>query len=616
MTSTHIRKTVKKWCVLAIARSGIVVLSGAMFAANAMTLGELRGEALIGRALDLSIPFQSTAGEALAEGCVRADIYFGEAQQKSPRITIQASQLRLQLVEPVNEPVVKVQIRTFCGASQIRNYVLLADLPPDFITDATANPPSAASPARPEPPSAAVEPDAVVLPQGAAADAAKPGVRAPRKLAPSVGKNKKVVKKSKAKASSAKRPRVPKPASVQQAKSVLKLDPLEILSDRIGNLELNMPFVPAEDAMLQSRQIAALQAEVKSMRDLASKNDGALLELRGKVEQAQSQQVFNTLLYGLIALLLIGVAGLAWLLRGQKKLTTAAQSWWQHASDEDMATFLHPEVPAQAVKPGAVPPSTGTPTGSKVGIPPRQEDPLGVQGADSDALETDQSESLPTLGAAPLIINPEVVQDIRQQVEFFVSLGQDHRAIQILNQHIATSELPNPLLCMDLLGLYQHGSQAAEFKQLRDVCHQHFNVRLPDLADFENEGLGLASYPDVLTILTRLWPGEKAQAYLDTCIFRKPAIRPQAAFDLAAFRDLLTLHALVEELALPTEPPDAPADLRGTKADQPLARPFGSQADLPDLNVPASAPASFPAGARKTDPPALDFELPEHPEKR
>ena len=113
---------------------------------------------------------------------------------------------------------------------------------------------------------------------------------------------------------------------------------------------------------------------------------------------------------------------------------------------------------------------------------------------------------------------------------------------------------------MDLLGLYQQASQAAEFNQLRDVCHHHFNVHLPDLATYQLQGRELASYPEVLTTLTRLWPGEQAQAFMDTCIFTKAAIRPQAPFDLAAFRELLTLHALAEELVLPMAQPGAPSD--------------------------------------------------------
>ena len=549
MSPTHIKKTVTKKSVLVAAQWGLVFLSGAFVAAHAMTLGELQGTALIGRALILSIPIQSAGSEALAEGCVRADVYYGDARQKSPRITVQANQLRLQLPELVNEPVVKVQVRTFCGASQIRSYVLLADLPPDFSASVATNTPPAALAVTPGPSGADLAPAAVVLPQAARTQAARAGLSRPKKQASSAVKSKKVSSKPKAKAAAIKRPGDRKLVAAQQAKSVLKLDPLEILSDRMDNLELNMPFVPAEDALLQSRQIAALQDEVKSMRELAVKNDSALLALRGQLEQAQSKQVFTTLLYGLIALLLAAVAGLAWLWQSQKKLTVVAQSWWQQASDEDLTTFLKPEVTAPAPKPVAMAPLPATPTGASMAHPPSDLAALTSAKLLAANLKSNLNDVL-----APISINPESVQDIRQQAEFFISLGQDDRAIQILSQHMATAELPNPLICLDLLGLYQHAHQLAEFNRLREVCLQHFNVQLPDLADYQREGQDLVAYPQVLVALTRLWPGEQALVFMDRCIFLKAAPQGQARFDLAAFRDLLSLRALAEALALPATP--------------------------------------------------------------
>lgn len=544
------RKTVTKNNARRLARFGGVLLSGAVFTAHAMTLGELQGNAVIGHALDLNVPIQSTPGDELAEGCVRADILYGEARQKSPRITVQATQLRLQLSEPVNEPVVTVQIRTFCGASQIRNYVLLADLPADFSASAAASTPAPAVAAQPDLSNAGLAPAVVVLPQSAVAGTPKVSLATPRKPAASTLKTKKGVKKQKAKTATVKRTRDRKTASAQPVKSVLKLDPMEILSDRVGTLELNMPFAPAEDALLQSRQIAALQADVKSMHDLALKNDSALLELRSQLQLAQSQQQLTPLLYGLIALLLLGMAGLVWLWQGQKKLTAAAKSWWQPPTDDDLTAFLQPEVASQAHQPTSAAPLFNIPTKSDRAVH------LATQGPGDEAITAALNESHPTVAIAPKKINPESVQDIRQQAEFFVSLGQADRAIQILNQHIATSDLPNPLICMDLLGLYHHANQAAEFYPLRDVCQQHFNVQLPDLAGFQQEGQDLASYPEVLTTLTRLWPGAQVLAFMDSCIFLKIRTQLNPLFDLAAFRDLLTLHAVAEELALPDKKPE------------------------------------------------------------
>lgn len=575
MTTTPLRKSVATKSVRLIACMAVTLLLGAVFAVPAVTLGEMQGGTLIGRPLDLHLPVQLSPGEQLSENCVRAEIHYGEARQKTPRISIQANQLRLQLAEPVDEPIVKVQLRTSCGGNQIRSYVLLADLPSDAATGQVAA--TAASQTGPTN-NAGLAPAAIVLPQRAVVTA-KPGVMPPRKAAPALVKNKKTAKKPKTKATTVQRARDRKPAAARSNKSVLKLDPTEVLSDRMDNLELNMPFKPAEDALQQGKQIEKLQAELKATRDLAAKNDSSLVAVRSQLQQAQSQLQMTPYLYGLVAALLIAAAGLAWLWRGQKKLTAA---WWQHASEQDLQTFLQPEVPAAAAGPAV----NELVARSTVDLP-EQAAPMALPARTAGVNAAPLGAPRPEATVAPVQINLESVQDVRQQADFFVSLGQNDRAIHILNQHLAASESPNPLICMDLLGLYQQAGQVAEFERLRDVCHRHFRVQVPDLATFQQEGRSLVGYSDVLTALTRLWPEEPVLAFMDNCIFLKDTPKPQSRLELAAFRDLLTLHALAEELAHPVAPVAAAANkpAKSFKVNE-LKLDFV----LPDDTPPAKAP--------------------------
>lgn len=497
-----------------------------------MTLGEIQGAALIGRPLDLYLPIQASADEQLSDTCVRAEVHYGEAQQKAPRISVQGNQLRLQLPEPVNEPIVKVRVRTSCSGNQIRNYVLLADLPADGVTRQVAGTPTPADATQSGPTHAEPALASIVLPQRAPVATAKRGLTTPRKATSAVVKNKKSAKKPKAKLATTQRARDQKTAAGRSNKSVLKLDPTEVLSDRMDNLELNMPFKPAEDAMQQSRQIEKLQAELKSARELAAENDRMLVAVRSQLQQTQSQLQMTPYLYGLIAVLLIGLAGLAWLWRSQKKLTAA---WWQNASGADQ----------DAVPERELPPDTQTPVNQ----------PVAMEPVTRTATETAVPSELHTaLAVTARKINTESVQDIRQQTDFFVSFGQNDRAVHILNQHIAASESPNPLICMDLLALLHHEGQIAEFDQLREVCHRYFRVQVPDLAKFQDEGRGLDAYPDLLSSLTRLWPGEPALVFMDNCIFVRDTTKQQNRLDLAAFRELLMLHAIAEELAHPGAP--------------------------------------------------------------
>ncbi len=351
-----------------LARALTVLVTGSVLAAQALTLGEVQGDAWIGMPLDLRIAFRADQDEAIAAGCLSADIYYAEALQKAPRITVQAQTLRLQLPEVVTEPVVAIQIRSTCGASQMRRYVLLADLPPGISapvvplsTLPTAATRSTASNAAGATGAAASPQRAVAGPSAGKASASKPKAK-PKAKAKSQAKTKakKTAKAPKKKAVKPKVTRVAQKAIPQPAKPMLKLDPLEILSDRMDTLDTTMLFAPTEDALLQSRQIAALQADLKAMQELAAKNDRSLLELRGQLQQAKGQQLPMALVYGLIALVLLCLAGLAWLWQRQRKSdVTANSSWWDHPTDDELAAAVFQPGNA-APESGNRPPSTAS----------------------------------------------------------------------------------------------------------------------------------------------------------------------------------------------------------------------------------------------------------------
>ncbi len=202
MSSARFKHSATPKSVLAMARFVTALLGATVFAAHAMTLGDIQGEALIGRQLDLRVPVQSTEGDALSEACVRASISYGETPQKSLRLSIQNQQLRLQLSEPVNEPIVKVELRTICGAMQIRNYVLLADLPPEINGAVTVTVPSASAATQPVQSSSPLVQTELLAPQGAvtagATSTSKPDLTRSRKPASSLSQGKKIAKKQKA----------------------------------------------------------------------------------------------------------------------------------------------------------------------------------------------------------------------------------------------------------------------------------------------------------------------------------------------------------------------------------------------------------------------------------
>lgn len=545
------------------------------FSTHAFTLGNLRGSAVIGRPLDVSIQVQSDVGEAVSSQCVTAHVSYADVRQTSVNVSVvpaagasQGAVVQVRAPAAVNEPVVTLEVSATCGSNTRRSYVLLADFPP--LTEPMASLPStpgvsSAAPVVVLPTTSSSEPGTAALPSPAPrVGSAKPGLVRATPL--------KTIAKpasSALKSSAAEKPVVRKAPVRASGQSVLKLDSSDFLSDRIDLLDSTSLFAPTEDALRHSRQITSLESDVKTLRALAASNDARMSDLNAKLQQAQENQMPSWLVYalaGLVALVLACLGAVIWLWlqlqrRGEHDVS---RGWWhgqEGAREEGPPTeLLVPSAPAPVA-----------PTARSVATPlTTQTKPVAAVPFDTTT-EVDidlgfelLQESLHgsfevSTGSAPFELNSirhisvEPILDIRQQAEFFVSLGQTDRALQILNKQIVESAEPNPLVCLDLITLYHSLGLKAEFRERREAFQKLFNVVIPDFPVFNLEGHDLESYPEVLANLVSLWPRLDALAFLSACIFRDANAQHGGTFDLAAFRDLLMLHALAEAL-LPVQP--------------------------------------------------------------
>jgi hypothetical protein len=170
-----------------------------------------------------------------------------------------------------------------------------------------------------------------------------------------------------------------------------------------------------------------------------------------------------------------------------------------------------------------------------------------------------------TGGPTEVAFSADAVLDIRQAADFFVSLGQTERAVQLLKKQISGNAQANPLVYLDLLALCHSLGLIADFSACRAAFARYFNAVVPEFSEFHRDGNDLLAYPDVLAGLVPLWPGAEAVAFLDACIFHNDRSPVATPFDLAAFRDLLMLHAIIEKIANSTGNsalPSAPAKVQ------------------------------------------------------
>lgn len=197
----------------------------------------------------------------------------------------------------------------------------------------------------------------------------------------------------------------------------------------------------------------------------------------------------------------------------------------------------------------------------------------------------------------------EAILDIRQQAEFFVSLGQPEQALRILKRQIEEGEEPNPLVYLDLLGVAHLLGLRVEFQRLREEFKHLFKGRVPEFVFFAEEGRSLESYPEVLSRVTALWPTPAALALLESCIFQDNPDASAQPFDLAAFRDLLLLHAIVYSVALTP-------DLPGTGATPASTLPKLGPAPASDMELDLDLSDSPPAGLASPPDSLADVDLP------
>jgi hypothetical protein len=563
-----------------------VLSSQALVGAHAFTLGDLHGVAVIGRALDVSVLVHTGEGEEANAACMRAEVFYADMPQATPRVTVAPGrergvqwQVRIESAANVDEPVVSVVLHATCGSSTQRRYVLLADFPvvPDAALAASvplastvpvvqlpADGSSASGSAIPSVSATAKSSSATTKPASAKAKRGK-------KAAPAAEVGPKAATKAKRPAAAV--PSVP-------GKSVLKLDPLDVLSDKVAATDAFMDFSPADDALRYSSQLTALESELKALRVQSASNEKLMLELRAKLQQAEQNQTPAGVLYALVAALLASLLSLLWLWRTRQTQKQAAapetsSAWWNPpvpAPDSVMAAEHQVTQPFELAPVEAVPVPVVLPGGAKVSPVVPQKVPAALAMPDTSGLDVDLdlalSEPMPldegvdtTTANVPFgsgsirHISLDSILDVRQQAEFFVSLGQTDQALVILKKQIAEATEPNPLLYLDLISLYHSLGMKADFREQRDVFHRLFNGVVPDFPAYNLPGRDLESYSEVVSVLTRLWPRMDALAFLSACIFHDEQRVSRQTYDLTAFRDLLMLHALADVVVDHSSPP-------------------------------------------------------------
>jgi hypothetical protein len=596
---------------------GCILLSTAI-SGSAVTLGRHSGAGVIGRPLDIRVQALLGADEDLGTLCINADVFYGDSQVSAGAVktTVQraspdaAPSVRVQSSVAVDEPIVTVYVRAGCSTPFTRKYVLLADpiTEPAKAPVGEARPPAVEARA----PSAAALPTAPLATGSIAAPTAnadagvvRGGVQRnadvlarARKAAaapagrPSEASSKvepvRVPKASKPSAPSmVRRPVVPEPDNTPR----LLLDPLDVSlaieRDPVLKLSLSLLSEPTtseetraaagllwksinaspEDRLRDARKLEVLEAESKGLREAEAKDKATIEALNADLEKTR---YLNWMVYLLGALLLLALVAMAmlWRRQQQNKKFEAAKAWW---ASEEAHSLVKEHSDARVASRGEL--DLDLDLNGDSGMAELEPESSLIDLGDSvtpkPAVERQRSELAPATLASRAVATEELF-DVQQQADFFVSLGENEQAIQVLRNHINESQTPSALSYLDLFKIFHKLGRQVDYEKLREEFNQVFNAGAPPFEQYSDESQGLEAYETAFGRIQALWPEPRVLDVIEQSIFREADDAETEVFDLEAYRELLLLHAVAKEMIKRDEvESQSPKDFQNTKV-QPL----------------------------------------------
>jgi hypothetical protein len=553
------------------------VLWVAVSTAQAIGFGRVSNSTSLGQPLNFEAVVRLAGDETLTSECVFAEVFSGDNKLVQPLVRVQLDpgegsdrKVRVRTSSVIDEPVVTVLLTVGCDGKTTRKFVAFIDPPQVALAQAAtpveSTPPVAAGDAASAPTAAVTRPATPSAGAGAPSSAVQP---VPTRRASSAPRTAARRSNSAATASQARQTRAPAtrtaPAPVQSG-SRLQLDAPVLTAKAptatavpppapapaaapvveapasavlVAESPKPAPVVPDVVAKEQDR-LKALEDSLTRVRDETLAAQKALVALQARVKEAESQRYSNPLVYALAALSALLALAVAALWRRQSQARNEPK-WWGTVAPSAGTPSRLPEpadedVPSQfAEEPEVLKPP------AKVVVAP---EPAKVTWADSR-----QTEPAPDLVPEPRRdLSVEELIDLEQQAEFFVVLGQDDAAIDLLMGHVRSTGGISPLPYLKLLEIYRRRGDRSAYERIRERFNRRFNAYAPDWDADLQQGRSLEDYPATIARLEALWVmPSRVMETLEASLFRRD--ETEEAFDLPAYRELLFLYAVARDFA-------------------------------------------------------------------
>lgn len=574
--------------------------------AQAIGFGRLSTSAVLGQPLNLPVPLRLEPGERIEPECVNAEIVLGDNSLSPDRFRVRLEPsgkstndwvARVTTLVAIDEPVIDITLTVGCDRRFSRRFVAFAD-PPSTSQARTApiEPENVAAPA-----SGVVA--LVANEAGQAAEAPKRGTRAStpstaRKPARSASQSHAKVEPKVARTGKRRTTAAPSTAPAQQSAVDANAGARLLLEVDGPRLKLDMEepiFMPpavaagASAASLSESESASmpeadrLRMLEKALADLQRESQAGRETagiLKARLAEAENRSRAVPWLVGLV-LLAVGIAAwLAWRSRRHHLVNSEVPPHWWSAEGEP-AEAAEParledgpvdepppsnlgelDEPREAVDTSPLPAALAlernlpAPGGGAISSrAPSTMPPVAFQPEPLHERTTVISSPPPFMRPEPAASEPTVARevsveellDLEQQADFFIALGQEEAAIDLLMAHLRSTGGLSPLPYTKLLEIYRRQGDRDAYERIRTRFNRRFNAYAPEWEDGPLSGRALEEYPDVVQHLQSLWPEPlDAMAMLEAMLFRKDAA--YELFDLPAYKDVLLLYALARDL--------------------------------------------------------------------
>ncbi|MCX2864489.1 hypothetical protein OOZ63_21905 [Paucibacter sp. PLA-PC-4] len=555
-----------------------VLSAAALGPVQALGVGRPLTLSALGQSLNLVFPVRLASGETLSLDCVRAEVLAGESRVPANLIQLQLEgegeaavrAVRLQSLVQVDEPLVTINLSLGCPARFTRQYIAFIDPPGAATTPAAVPEPVLRqySPAL----SAALAtaqamPEALLAPGQAPASAASaPPVAKPVAKAPS-------------------RPRRPARSPKPSPAPMLMLEPAEVLAAApAASAASAAAAASAPDAATQAR-LAQLE---QTLLKLQAENQATRQELKlvsQRLVEAQSAGSQGPWVYalGLLSLMLAGSSLYFWRSRRGEQLSQES-AWWDQARSERAADPVAPAEPSKpAVPTAAVPAAGAAPAAVEVmshwgaltaqdeptlalpslvaAVAPSLQppvvaalkvapEPIGLQLVDAPPAGTLVSD-VPANNVACTVTVEELI-DLEQQIDFFMVLGQDAAAIELLESRLQGSGAEVALPHLKLLEVLQRRGDEAAFAIAAQRYAAAFGISAPAWGPAIGASAGLQAQSSTLALLQACWRDSGAcMALLQRLLTGSPqgSGLDGGLLDLQSYRELLMLYGVARDLS-------------------------------------------------------------------